>query len=85
MMTNMTGFSKHAGRVGMKTSDTDQILSSRTFDRQRDTNSVCSSPGQSEVVLNTVSLNKVQVNNVPDLRLTYSAMKMFAELNNLCP
>lgn len=49
------------------------------------TASVHGSPEQSHVVLNTVSLNKVELNNnVSSLRLTHSAMKMFAELNNLC-
>jgi len=83
MMTNTTGFLKHAGKVGMKTSDIDQTLSSKTFDRHRNTNSICSSPGQSEVFLNTIRLNKVELNNnVSSSELTHSAMKMFAELMN---
>ena len=86
MMTNMTGFSKHAERVGMKTSDIDQTLSNRTFDRHRDTNSIRSSPGQAQVVLYTVRLNAVQLNNNESgLRLAHSDMKLLAELINLCP
>ena len=73
----------------MKMLDTDQILSSKTIDRHRDpTASVPGTPEQSQAVLNTVSLNKVQLtNSVSSLRLimTHSTMKMFAELNNLYP